>query len=190
MNLLQYHALSLTLTHTLLLWLLRLRRLLLLLRLCCCFSFPWHSAAPPNQPPWLLTLPSHPFHVLCALVLAPKNDAKFSSNEKQAFSAGDRHFSLLPPLRCCCRWWWKVKINQPNHPNTHPPLATTQRMQLHCQQRCKRRSDVCRSSSSSSGDQSTHQQQKRTKRNETCAPACLCVCMFALPVVRVCVCVL
>lgn len=47
-NLLQYHALSLALTHTLLLWLLRLPRLLL--RLCCCFSFPWHSAAPPNQP--------------------------------------------------------------------------------------------------------------------------------------------
>lgn len=95
---------------------------------CCCVSAAAsHSPAiaqlHQNQPPWLLTLPSHPFHVLCALFLAPKNDAKFSSNEKQAFSAGDRHFSLLLLLRCCCAVVVESE-NQPTKPPQHPPTLS------------------------------------------------------------------
>lgn len=114
-------------------------------------------------------------HPLPSVLRAKKIDAKFSSNEKQAFSAATVIFRGW-------WWWWKVKINQPNHPNTHPPLADQQQQhhmkllsQLHCLRRPQRRLQLRRRVDRSS-DQSTHQHQ-----NETCAPACLsvsmCVCV-------------
>lgn len=134
---------------------------------CCCCSV----TALLHQPtPWSsmkMLIPSA--HPLPSVLRAKKIDAKFSSNEKQAFSAATVIFRGW-------WWWWKVKINQPNHPNTHPPLADQQQQhhmkllsQLRCLRRPQRRLQLRRRVDRSS-DQSTHQHQ-----NETCAPACLSV---------------
>lgn len=125
----------------------------------CCyipFSFARVSHAPPTNPQenniWKTTLHD-------ADVFSAKTCAKFSSNEKQAFSAAR--------WRRCFRWWWKVKTSQPNHPNTHPPLNKKRKTCSYAagvmvrpnaaKPRCAVRLD--RQHRTTHNDPSTHQQQ-------------------------------
>lgn len=180
-NLLLHHALSLALTHTLLL----LRLLLLLPR---CVSAADHSTciAQLHQPtPMAALVPSHPFPAHCALFLAPKNDAKFSSNEKQAFSAADRHFSLrllllLLPM---------VVVESENQPTKPPQLPPTL---------SNNTAHATSLSAAQPASQRRLPQQRaihpptttQTKRN-VCASTsvCVCACSLCRPCVRACVCV-